>query len=419
LGLGVERIGNRYPILLGVIFAPLFFTNLLTYGGLLLWSVQPVHAILLLLVLMIPACLFSNGLKFHLLSPYVLWCIGFLIICCVSYSALAYGPIEPLKNRILAVVFMLSTYFIFSQSSEAVLVVRWSLVLCVLFGCAMNCYHFANPSSIIPSTSELFVLGRAAGLYINPNQSAAALLVGLILTIGLIRAEFRSWYFVLVAIAVVLTASRAGIAAIFLLGGTFLYTRTLVWAQALRIVVILSVSVFVAVYLLGGTGAEARIDWGEVLTRLDWFTRFGGRADFSQNEREVVARMAFEVFEEHPYFGAGLGSTELWAARSSSHNWYLMAMADFGILGVAVFPLLTIACVGGLKGLFDRQNLPFVVFLLWWANFSHNIVGEYFFMISMSLMAAWSVHRYRGVSPEAQADQYARDPRTPMSHQLE
>jgi hypothetical protein len=70
-----------------------------------------------------------------------------------------------------------------------------------------------------------------------------------------------------------------------------------------------------------------------------------------------------------------------------------MAMADFGIAGALILPLMVVASVGGFRGLFDRRNLPFVVFTLWWGLFSHNILGEFFFMIAISFMAASAADR--------------------------
>jgi O-antigen ligase len=116
----------------------------------------------------------------------------------------------------------------------------------------------------------------------------------------------------------------------------------------------------------------------------------GGTADFSQRERTVLAEKALALAADNPFLGGGLGSTELWNERSSTHNMYLMTMADFGLLGVLIFPALVCASAGGIAKMFRRESLIFSCLALWAGMVSHNLIGDYYFMLALALMAAQS-----------------------------
>jgi O-antigen ligase len=130
------------------------------------------------------------------------------------------------------------------------------------------------------------------------------------------------------------------------------------------------------------------LDLTSLYDRIAWFSNFGSTADFSQKERILLAEKAWALFAEHPFLGAGLGATELWNERTSTHNMYLMLMTDFGVLGALIFPALVCASTGGLAHVFRKDRAAFSALALWGGMISHNLIGEHYFMIGLCVMAA-------------------------------
>jgi O-antigen ligase len=379
-----------YAALTATVFAALFYTNVPTYGGMFLWAVQPIHFMMALGLAAFPLLLGRDGLKIDLRTPFVLWCLIYLLICSLSYALLGGGAYEPLQLRILAVIFMLTFYVLFVRSARLIIWVRYALIGCVLLGVAMNIYDISHPFALVPATSEFSLIGRAAGLYVNPNPAGLALLMGFVLSVELLPARWRTSYALVVGIGIALTASRAAMGALGLVmliltfAGVFRF-RQLVW---------MSLSATAAGWLLwtwfGAQLAAVDIDWTALYERAQWFLELGERNDFSQRERALLAEKAWLLAANHPFVGAGLGSTELWNERSSTHNMFLMMMADFGVLGVFIFPALVCASAGGLTKIFRRDRLAFSALALTYGLVSHNLIGDYYFMLAVALMAAMS-----------------------------
>ena len=142
--------------------------------------------------------------------------------------------------------------------------------------------------------------------------------------------------------------------------------------------------------LLGEFLLESRgINLERLQERMGLFSAAGAIPDESLLERARVAEKALELFEDNIVFGGGLGSTETWSESTSTHNMYLYFMADYGLIGVFVYPLLIYIVVVGR----DRSAKPYAIafgcFAAVWGLFSHNIVGELYSLLSFALVAAW------------------------------
>ena len=96
------------------------------------------------------------------------------------------------------------------------------------------------------------------------------------------------------------------------------------------------------------------------------------------------------MFLDNPLFGNGIGSTDLWAELVSTHNMYLYLMADYGILGIILYPLLVLVTVWHSHKEVRSIALAFASFALMWGFFSHNIMSEYYSLIAFALMASMS-----------------------------
>jgi hypothetical protein len=332
-----------------------------------------------------------------------LWCLIYFGACALWYALFGGGPTEPLKARVLAVLFLLSTYALFVQGEGVVRCVRYVLLACVVVGAVVNVYDISHPFALVPATSEFAKLGRAAGFYINPNQAGLALLLGLVLTVDLCPPRLRPPYVLLVLIGVVLTGSRSAIVGALITIFLLVRSGSLRQGQVYSMAAVLSL--FGVLTWASLTNTVATLDLNALYDRLAWFSTFGSNGDFSQQERIVLAEKAWALFEAHPFLGAGLGATEVWSERAPAHNMYLLGMTDFGVVGALIFPALVVSCAGGLRPAFERSRAPFVYLALWGGLFSHNLIGEHYFMIGLGVMAAlteqetrqaleWSARRY-------------------------
>jgi len=80
---------------------------------------------------------------------------------------------------------------------------------------------------------------------------------------------------------------------------------------------------------------------------------------------------------------------ELWEARASTHNMYVMLASDFGLIGLLAFPSIVLAAMGSRVTAFGDAFVA-ALFLLFWGLFSHNILSEYYLLITISMIAALS-----------------------------
>jgi O-antigen ligase len=233
------------------------------------------------------------------------------------------------------------------------------------------------------------VMGRSAGLYINPNQSAAALILGLVVTIGLVPHRYRMLYVVLVGLGVFLTFSRSSLIGWALTAGVFIKTGQLSVRRSL-LVGCGMLCVALALMIWQWDRIQYRLeDLGvlnkNVLARLDWFNN-PDVSDMSSTERKEVAEFGWAMFSEKPVLGNGLGASVNWAREKSSHNEYLNMMVDHGIIGVFFLPILVILTQWRAQGEVRHIGFAFAIFVLYLGFFSHNVLTERHILMTFALL---------------------------------
>jgi O-antigen ligase len=125
------------------------------------------------------------------------------------------------------------------------------------------------------------------------------------------------------------------------------------------------------------------------LDRLEWILDPTGRSDFSQEERVELLERGWAQFLTSPLVGNGVGSTELWEERYSTHNMYVLLASDFGFIGLLILPCIVLAAVGSRAAGFSDAAVA-GQFLLFWGLFSHNVLSEYYLLVVIGLIAALS-----------------------------
>lgn len=179
-------------------------------------------------------------------------------------------------------------------------------------------------------------LGRAAGLYEDPNICATfmALLVPLAAFGKTLRG--RCLYYALGFVAAFFTFSRSGILLCCLAvtldmlirpGGP----RPVLSAGARGLVwMVLALLVVTAITLM----------WTDLVEALapsltpDTMARLRGADEGSGAERVTVLQMGLQMFVAHPVFGGGFGATRDWLVSVSVHNMIVLFAAEFGIFGL-------------------------------------------------------------------------------------
>jgi hypothetical protein len=224
------------------------------------------------------------------------------------------------------VVVTLLVSLVTRRALSAVLLVA----LCV--AAAINHYEFF----VAPNTWSL-APGRAAGLFVNSNESAAVIagLLALWLAVQSHRIWF-SWAVGLFAVsAIVVTFSRGGIA-IVMLGclGALHVPRVLRRGITLGQVTLAATGAFMLGWLLSSLSSLNLAE--DAAMRLESLLT-GAFDDSSSLTRELALRIYLDRFFDNPLTGAGAFGTLLDVDGMGPHNAFVAAGSDFGIGGLCVY----------------------------------------------------------------------------------
>jgi hypothetical protein len=349
---------------------------------------QPKDWILGLSLLSLPLWLFTPTFKQDFLKvPLVVWCFGFAFVTmmwflCSSQSEIAW---REGRSRLAAIMLMLSCLISFASPST-VRSARWTLVFAVLFGAALNIYEFFVPLTF----SEIH--GRSAGLYINPNTSGEALVLGMILSVTVLPSFCRGPFLLLAGVGIITTFSRASIVAWFIAVSGLLFfakgvrTKDLVWTFLLSLVVV-GIVILPKLDAILTTMDQTGVINKNIEERLAWLTNPSGVSDDSGLSRMYVAQQAWGKFADHPWIGSGTG-TMYESFDIPPHNQYLSFMLDHGVLGATIVPLLILALIWGARGEASRVGLVFGTTILWLCFFTHNILSFGHSLVLFALLAA-------------------------------
>lgn len=349
---------------------------------------QPKEWILGLFLLSLPLWLLTPTVRRDFLKvPLVVWCFGFAWVSTLWFLGSSQSEIawRDVRLRLSVIVLVLSCLMIFASPS-AVRSARWTLVFSVLLGVTLNIYDFLVPLTF----SE--VHGRAAGLYINPNLSAEALVLGMILSVTVLPSSCRGPFLLLAGVGIFLTFSRSGIGAwVIAVSGLLLFTKV-VRAKDLVWTFLLSLLVVGTVLLPKLDAILTTMDQGHAIskdteTRLEWLTNPFEVSENSGLARKYVAEQAWRKFADHPWVGSGTG-TMYESFDIPPHNQYLSYMLDHGVLGAAIVPLLILTLIWGAQGETRRVGLVFGVTTLWLSFWTHSMLNFGPSLILFALLAA-------------------------------
>jgi hypothetical protein len=278
---------------------------------------------------------------------------------------------QEVRWRVLSVLelLMFLTLFAHADTNKQT---RITLVAAVLLGVALNIYEFFFPLSFSP------IVGRSAGFYMNPNESAFALVGGMIFAVTVLPAWFRGTFILLVGIGVFATFSRSGIAVWCMVTVGFLLARK-IRAQDIWLGVCVGSLLVGSLFFLRGEQLLRAIDNAGVMNtnveeRLLWFTDPSGAESESGWARAYVMKRLWEKLAEQPFLGSGTGSA-FSAFEIPPHNQYLVFMVDHGLIGVFVFPLLILAVIYRDRGKFNFVSMLFGCIQAFAGLVSHSVLN--------------------------------------------
>ncbi|WP_447987243.1 O-antigen ligase family protein [Nitrospira sp. Nam74] len=388
---------NLYQRLLAVLAIALFFSNashFLFYKG---WDVlgPPKIWVIGFVVLTVP--LFHHILSWDLRrSPILLWCVCYVAVSLVWFFTASDSEMawQELRLRAQSVLLLISLLLVFSDAG-AILWARRTIALLVVVGVFLNVFEVFVPTVLNYS------IGRSAGLYINPNSAALALVVGMALSLTALRPSYRGPFVVLVLLGVLTTISRQGTLALCVTVGLGLFwkaidVRQIAVACALALLLVLGVllpRLDALISYLESVGlsrfVEERVGWV-----MDPTLEESPYEDNTHSRMDAAAE-AWDKFSQTPFWGQGVGTHLAMAGGNEenivavgSHNMYLTYMVDHGILGVLVFPLSVLAAVWRARGNVKGTSTAFAASLLILGFFSHNILMDTVALPLFALMAS-------------------------------
>lgn len=367
----------------------LIFSNVVNYWSKAnLISLNTVH--LFLLTTAFTSYMVFKKPNFSFLSMKISWWIIFYLCMILLWFILPHNEflIPELQRKILSIVaIFIFTIFIFyddNNTSTVILAIFFTTLISVF----NNIYEFINPIAFFPIGSGIGVPGRSAGFYLNPTISGGAIVLGVILSLGIVPKVYRIWFLIFSFIGVFLTFSRSAI-----VGFVIVYLYMAIKKQVdFKYTFIIPILFFVVLsfslpFLTDFIKATHEGGASNVINRIMWFLDPASHVDHSQIERQEVVAKAFKMLSDQPFFGAGLGSTLHWDARVSTHNIYLSNAAEMGLIGLLIYPFLIYSTIIQARG--ETKNIAgvFVVFTVFIGFFSHNILDELYFLFAFALMA--------------------------------
>lgn len=343
-----------------------------------------------ILYALLSAPILARRLKnwFHQKNALVLWCAGYIVVSILWFYVSSQGewPWQEVRYRLQSVL-VLCVFFCVYFGSDAIRWARFAVAGVVLFDVTVNVYEFFVPNSFSN------VIGRSAGLYLNPNIAGECMVLGMVLSVTALPRPLRLPFMVLTGIGLFATFSRAGIFTWAISVAAFLLVREvrikdLIVGTALGSCLVVLVLLPQLDALLSALDNAQTIN-ANVLERLAWFTDPTGVEDHSSWERRYIADRAWETIGDAPVIGHGTGS--YYELGIPPHNQYLAFMLDHGILGLLIFPSLLLAVIWNARAETKYVGMIYAVGLLVFGLFSHGLVFEPTHLLLISLMATMGI----------------------------
>jgi O-antigen ligase len=318
--------------------------------------------------------------------PIFYWIIFYLSLILLYFIVNNHLDVLELRKEIFALVFFLCLVIIMSYDEDLTLTKK-AILIATLIAIFNNIYEFFNPFVFYSEGSELKIIGRSAGFYVNTNIAGEAIVLGLLLSFSVVSKKFKYIFLSICFLGILVTFSRTAIFGFFLVVFFFMKNNEINRTFGLTVVLTLGISIvllfpFLEDFLQTFFGSDAQ----NLINRLNFFTG-SNTVDFSQKERTQVALSAFNLFADNLPFGAGLGVTEHWQYRVGAHNMYLTFMAEFGFIGIFLYPGLILSASYKAYKINHPLSKPFILYMLIIGFTTHNVLDAYHLLIALAFLS--------------------------------
>lgn len=365
----------------------LFFTGCDSYFF-LLGGPKPKDLVLVLAAAVALAFVVEPGrVRPSLRSPLLLWLLFYFGMTVAWMPSMkGYDEVwQTLFDRCRSIVTILSLALVFDDARARRTAVL-AVAACIVLASALNVAEFlslvrfeANPKPIA---------GRSSGFYMDPNGAAAAITLGLVLVVEEIRPPWRMPLLLVSTLGVATTFSRQGFVCLVLVFLWMAWRKAVgPWALALGT----GAACLMLVLAVGFASSNDLLN-ENTSSRLSLAGSDSGRIE--------LARKAWHMFLSSPWVGRGLAATRIWDVDHSTHNMFLTLAAEQGILG-----LLTLPALGAALLWMQRRAAGFVLVLLSFGLFTHNLLDSRHTLLLIALAAAGP--------PDAPPSTWSHTARTP------
>jgi hypothetical protein len=301
----------------------------------------------------------------------------------------SYATAKNINDIMIPIIYVSMIIVLLYFDDDQLTTARKTILFVTLLACANNLYELFNPDAFY--TGEKKITGRSSGLYGNANGASEAIILGMILAYGMVPKHLKVFYLLFILVGIVPTFSRSGIASWFIIVFILFATKIVSKKVALTIGATVFISALIILpILINFLGLSLGENAENVLSRLDFFSSKSSVSDGSAQSRFLVAKVAFNYFADNPFLGAGHSFTFHWEHDISTHNMYLLLMAEFGLLGVIIYPLLLLSIIWKSTSEARNTGLAFTAFLFIIGFTSHNILEGFHTLLAIAVMASWS-----------------------------
>jgi len=369
-------------------------------------SFAPLNFIILSMVMTAVLILLCHRSMNFIKLPIYKWMLFYFAVVLVWLTLPNSNAIEEdVRAILLSFIFLFTMTALMYFDDEKMTMSRRAVLLVTVLAVFNNIYEFFNPLAFYELDSGYNILGRSAGFYINSNKAGEAIILGLIFSYSLVPNKLKAIFLIATFAGVLVTFSRAGISSWFIVVAILSLEKVIDKKNIFVVAAFFGAGLFVVIPVLIGY-IESDLDTvaSNLLNRLDFFASTQHSLDYSELERIAVAVSAFNTFADHPFLGGGIFLTYHWGFDVSTHNIYLKLMAEYGIIGFFIYPLLLLSSVWHIRGKEERKIAnAFVVYLLVIGFTTHNILDAYHLLIAFGLMANLSYKNRKKLIPNGVA----------------
>ncbi len=380
---GVALLVARHPAYLGIFLILAFYTNLESLLSVVL-GLPFGDALFSVSVAYIAILIFSQAERPVFGAPvrvYFLFFFVSMIVIALSPYTREFAFANWAKRTAYGQITFVVAYMTLANQKRfrtVVVLLSWSGVILAIF----NLIEFFDRSIIDFSSLP----GRSAGLLLNPNVSAAAILSSFVLSY-FYPTRFAVLSRIVMFAGIYTTFSRFALIVFWpLVAYLELRSRKLTLRQ-LTITAVLAAGIGVltaysAILMEDYSSAQVQKAYGRIA-----HIREGRFDDASSLQRIRVIFVNLDRFAEHPFIGGGLGSASL---VDSPHNEFLLLMAELGILPTVFYVLflaLLFVRILRVEPREERQILMVTfVYAASYLLFTHNALNIKFHLILFSIL---------------------------------